>query len=584
MSLNLDLISGEHLKAFAKQLDVLEKTHTKKQDYITAIETCVRLRPRTFVEALSGPEKTLLAEIAHSGRLPDARQFASKYSQPFPTIQGYRYSGTRPSLLVCLLSVDYSGQSVLVPGIAEPFKSFLPAPAPPQSKILSAPPETYAERPVQVFSGERHIAAELGRVLRLIHAGKIKVTDSSRRPTDASTRLIAGALVQPDLSLEPPKVETAGEPDVAGPVRAHAWGVLAQQCGWAKPRSGSLVLTAFGKDILASFTPEKFKLGITQFLIDDNFDELHRINYIRGQTGKAKRWISDPGERRALLEDHVDAWPVGEWLHFNEAFRLLEAAGGSLDVVDTDRGVLYIGDAQYGTIYEGLDLSRQYLRVLVMESLVTLGLVDIAWVYPHGLWPEFKDFRGWGIQSYLSRYDGLLAVRLNALGAYCFDITETFEFTPGEEEKRLHLLANHEIAAVATPDAADVAFLELIATQKSERVWQLDAPTILRSMEQGTPLSDIREFLSNSAREGVPANIGKWLDDLGEKAVACQRVRRAVLLEWSDPVQAHLIATSAGTGKLCHHAGENRIAVAERHRAAFSREARKLGFIIPAAL
>jgi hypothetical protein len=53
------------------------------------------------------------------------------------------------------------------------------------------------------------------------------------------------------------------------------------------------------------------------------------------------------------------------------------------------------------------------------------------------------------------------------------------------------------------------------------------------------------------------------------------------LLEWKNPEQALLVTTSAGTGKLCHHAGENRVVVAERDLAAFKRELRKLGFTLP---
>jgi hypothetical protein len=307
------------------------------------------------------------------------------------------------------------------------------------------------------------------------------------------------------------------------------------------------------------------------------------FTHIRGQNGKAKRWITDPGERKSSIEDHIDSWPVGEWIPFDEAFRLLEAAGGNADIFDSDRGMLYIGDAQYSTIYGGHEISRQFLRAVVMESLATLGLVDVAWTYPHDLWPEFKDSYARDMHSFVSRYDGLLAVRLNALGAYCFRIRETFDFTLAAEEKRFHLLPNHDLTAVEDPDAADLAFLELIATRMSDRVWRLDAPTILLAMQQGTRLSDVRDFLANSARQGIPANIEKWLEDLGDKAHACSAARRAVLLEWKDSVQAHLVATSTGTGKLCHHAGENRIAVAERHLAAFSREARKLGFLIPPA-
>jgi hypothetical protein len=581
LEITLNEINGEPLKAMARKLGVLDKTQTRKNDFIRAIASCIRTRPGLLVASLTEPEKFLLAEIVYSGRVPTSSQFRAKYNQPFPVIHGYRYSGKEPSVLVGFVS-SLSPMHVGVPQeILDTYKPFLPAPAAPEAKVLPGPPEAYEGRPVHVFSGERHIATELSRVLRLIHAGKIKVADSTRRPTDASTRLLAGALVQPDFALEAPKEETDQYTDTAGPVRAHAWGVLAQQCGWAKPRAGCLGLTATGKEILAAFTPAQFQAGVEEFLYDDAFDELNRINHIRGQNGKAKRWISAPADRKSSIADHIDVWPVGEWISFDEAFRLLQAAGANLDIFNSERGMLYICDAHYGTIYGGQEISRQFLRAFVMESLATLGLVDIAWVYPHWLWPEFKDSYGRDSHSFIGRYDGLQAVRLNALGAYCFGIRESFDFVPAAEEKRFHLLPNHDLTAVGSPDAADLAFLELIAIKKSEHVWRLDAPTILLAMQQGTRLPDVRDFLLNSCRQGIPANIDKWLEDLGEKAGACRTARRAVLLEWKDSVQAHLIATSPGTGKLCHLAGENRIAVAENHFAAFSREARKLGFLIP---
>jgi len=59
------------------------------------------------------------------------------------------------------------------------------------------------------------------------------------------------------------------------------------------------------------------------------------------------------------------------------------------------------------------------MRAFLFESLATLGLIDFAYTYPHSLWPELGD--SWGIDelSFCGRYDGLLYVRLNALGAYC---------------------------------------------------------------------------------------------------------------------------------------------------------------------
>jgi hypothetical protein len=100
----LDQINGDKLKAMAKELGVLEKTHTRKDDYIRAIASCIRTQPGHLVESLTEPEKALLAEIVYSGLVPISSQFRAKYSQPFPLIHGFRYSGKKPSVLVGFVS------------------------------------------------------------------------------------------------------------------------------------------------------------------------------------------------------------------------------------------------------------------------------------------------------------------------------------------------------------------------------------------------------------------------------------------------------------------------------------------------
>ncbi len=42
-----------------------------------------------------------------------------------------------------------------------------------------------------------------------------------------------------------------------------------------------------------------------------------------------------------------------------------------------------------------------------------------------------------------------------------------------------------------------------------------------------------------------------------------------------------LVATSAGTSRLCFHAGENRLVVPKEILAAFGRAVKKLGYVLP---
>lgn len=77
-------------------------------------------------------------------------------------------------------------------------------------------------------------------------------------------------------------------------------------------------------------------------------------------------------------------------------------------MLSSDRSGLCFGELHYGRISDTGALNAQFLRALFLESLATLGLLDVACVYPHDLWPEFS--RHWGIDDscFCGRYDGLV--------------------------------------------------------------------------------------------------------------------------------------------------------------------------------
>jgi len=332
-------------------------------------------------------------------------------------------------------------------------------------------------KPLQVFESERIAPSELARVLRLVQAGKLKVTDSTQRPTDGSTRLIGEALVAPEFDLEEPP-ERRGQwssEAKAGPVRAHAWGVLVQQCGWAKPKSGALALTPAGQEVLQGFSPEPYREGVARFLTNGDFDELHRVNHIRGQTGRHKRWISNPGLRKIAVREVMATFPVGLWVKYAEALRLVQASGEDWNVMNGE-GFLYICDAQYGLIYDHAGVNSQFLRALLMESLATLGVVDIAYVYPHHEWPDLRDNWGRDSHAFCGRYDGLRYVRLTALGAFCLRATDSYLPHTEDAPKLFRVLPNLEIVLTRGPlDPASRAMLELLAAPRDEVCSELKA-------------------------------------------------------------------------------------------------------------
>ena len=302
-------------KRWLRQVGAWDKTLTRKAQFVAAIEEHLRDHLEEFIDRLSAPEQQLLAESTHRGRLIGSREFEAKYGGACPMPTAYYEWNEAVSLLeavICRPRYAQDGEPELARELITPLRKLLPKPAAPQVCTLPGLPKSWPSerpyvggqeiRPVHVHEGERIAPAELGRVLRLIQTGKVHLADSSRRPTDAAVRRLGEALVVPDFALEPPQKEIDRWTESAGPVRAHAWGVLVQQCDWARPHGGVLKLTASGQAMLHGFSPAAYRAGVTAFLADGKFDELHRVNHIRGQAGKARRWISDAGARKLALQ------------------------------------------------------------------------------------------------------------------------------------------------------------------------------------------------------------------------------------------------------------------------------------------
>ena len=452
----MDVLNADMLKALAKQLG-LPKTLTRKADLSRAMEQYVDKNLDVILGRLNDNERLFLAEAAHHEGHVSPRVFHAKHRVSAPHTSRWARK-CEVSLTRLLVHEDEDTGGVCIPkDWAERLRSLLPKP--PEATIttvgelptvldLGKEGSDYEgeKRPIHVFEGEKTVFAELRRVLSLIQAGKVRVQDRSCRPTDATARLLAGCLLVPDFDLELPKDLRNNYTETVGLVRTHAWAVLLQQCGWAKPHAGPLVLTKAGKELLGTMSPEQFREGFQRFLRDGQFDELNRINHIRGQSGRAKRGMTSPSERRNAICDSMSRWSLQQWVPLSEAFRFIDASDNYLHVTN-DPYDLYFCELRYRSLSDaGEDIERQYLRAFFMEPLATLGVVDIAYVCPHGLWPELSGSWGTDDMEFCSRYDGLLYVRLSSLGAFCLGMTENYDPPVAVKRSLLKVLSNHELA------------------------------------------------------------------------------------------------------------------------------------------
>ena len=141
--------------------------------------------------------------------------------------------------------------------------------------------------------------------------------------------------------------------------------------------------------------------------------------------------------------------PVGRWVQVDDFFRFMIAAALRFEVT-REPWDLYISDPQYGSLgYEGYHdweiLQGRYTLCLLFEYAATLGMIDVAYVNPAGVRRDYREMWGTDDLEFLSRYDGLIAFRLNALGAYGLGLARTYEPEQIEARAQLTVLPSLQI-------------------------------------------------------------------------------------------------------------------------------------------
>ena len=584
-----DVISGlgvPTLKNLRTRLG-LAKSLAHKEELVQALTDYLDKNLGSVLKQLTIPEQKLIAEVAHSNGSYDRTVFRAKYPGWIPPNPAY--ASSKDTTLTWLFLRFSEDQCTMPPKLAARIKKLFPRPARAQASIRKEIPaeigdEEFGTRSVCVHKASGIALVELNKILSLVNVGKVAVTPKSRRPTASSEKKIGPVLVSGDFDLEIPGEHRRdyGDEERAGGVRSHAWPVLVQQCGWAKPRSDKLVLTEAGVRIMTHGRMEDFRIGVNKLMNDDQFDELHRINHIRGQTGRAKRYMSRPSMRKSHIFASMAEWPLEQWISMKDAYRFTRASGNPFWTCRQPL-YLYFGSFEYGHLDDGQGVDLQYLRAFLFESLGTLGLIDVAYVFPHYLWPEFRDYRGGDDNSFCGRYDGLLYVRLNRLGAYCLGLTEEYEPEPAQQGGTIRVLPNMEIAVIFqdTLPSTVTHMLDSIANQASDFIWKIDKEKILLYLESGGQPKHVIEFLNSSSPEPIPDNVKTFLDDLGRRAKGVRSSEEAILVQMKEDRAAAEIAADARTGKYCHLVNGDLLVVRKRNLKALQNALKKLGYILP---
>ncbi len=190
----------------------------------------------------------------------------------------------------------------------------------------------------------------------------------------------------------------------------------------------------------------------------------------------------------------------------------------------------------------------------------------------------------WGTDDldFLSRYDGLLYIRVNPLGAYCMGLTN--EYTPSLIQTRtsLTVLPSLQVNVTGEPLSADEALLlESYAELESDTVWRLDRDKALLAVESGHQIAELREFLQARDEQPLPEAVEVFIITTERRAQALSYQGAALLIECADAELADLIANDAQTKKWCQRAGERHLVIATEAEEAFRKAIHLLGYGMP---
>jgi hypothetical protein len=390
---------------------------------------------------------------------------------------------------------------------------------------------------------ERHALADVHAVLRLCDSGRLRCSDKTRRPAATSVVTIADTLSGGDFYPDEAIVTTAAE------VIRGLW-----------------------------------RSWLTKAVLD----ELSRVEHIKGQ--RATNVLTSAKTRRQRVSAVLATCPPGAWVEVDDLFASMRDAGLSPTVARSDRALwkLYLVDAHYGSLgYAGFGeweiLEGRYTLAVIFEYAATLGLVDVAYDEPAGARDDYHGNWGADDLDYLSRYDGLRAVRLTGLGAYALDLTASYR--PPADAAPTHMLkilSNLDVVATGELTPADRLVLDAYAERTADRVWTLSADTVLAAVAAGCSIDQLRGFLEGRmAQPELPATLLVLLGDVTARAGRLRDLGQVRLIECADPALATLIRHDRRLRPLCAAIGERHLAVTTEQEPAFRRALQALGYALP---
>jgi len=409
-------------------------------------------------------------------------------------------------------------------------------------------------------------------LLQLAASGVLRCSTTTRRPTAATVRTVGEHLVDGDWY---------DDEDIA----AYAWPLLLQAGGLAKLNGTRLELTARGRRATTLPAHEVIAGLWTRWISHGLIDELSRVENIKGQ--RSTRTLTAVSARRSSAAGVLDLLPLGDWRDIDE---VLTAARRSprttFEVAQNGRALwkLYLGPSAewgsfgYGGFYHWNLIEGRYVMALLLEYAATLGLIDVELDHPRGAREDFGVNEGSEGLEYLSRYDGLRAVRLTPLGAYATGQAATY--TPAVvDEAALTVGADLVVAAATAPSIADRMVLTAFAEDLGGLRWQISRPILLDALDTGHSLDELTTLLT-SRGASIPDTLDNLLADVRRASGALTDLGVTRLIACADEHVAADLSRDTRLGRWCRRIGTHHLAVEVDKIPQFRKRLKELGHVL----
>lgn len=544
---------------------------------------------RRIWESLSELERLAVAEaVYHHEHRFQGGMLAAKYgdSPPFyieKEVKRGRYIGNEkiPTRLKLFFFYNRDFHGTFLPAdLAERLRGFVPEPKRAELSVADTPPE---EEGLTVRNTEAEALAEVMALLRLAEAGEFRVSDKTAMPSAAGVRKMLECMPMGDFF--PPEVaflskKESWEQEI-GAIKPVAWSRLLVNAGLVDVRESKSKLTRKGMKLLADPPHQILKNLWIKWAENSRFDEFNRVEAIKGQNSKGNP-MTDKADRRITIETCLEDCPAGKWVKTADFSGFMVAVNQTFEVARIPER-LYFSDPHYGHLgYSGFGgwniLQFRYILCLLMEYMATLGMVDLAYVHPEGALDDLGGIWGTDDLAWLSRYDGLRAFRLTALGAYVIGLEDEYHPPPSTSSARLEVGSNRVIRlASGKLDPADRLLLEAWAEKIESDAWRLDRTLAIQAVERGQKAEDFSAFLRSRDPQPLPQTVEGFLAEVARDGQAVRCLGEALLFECRDEETALKICAHKTLGALCHPSGQNRITVPAAHAEKFRSGVRKLG-------